>query len=519
MTTRGKRWLIGSALVAILTTLSIAAAARIPFSSDILRDRLIQTLADRLDADVALGTLTLRLLPALHVEGTNLTIRHRGRTDVPPLITVRAFTVDARLLEVWRRHAGRVVLQGLAIQIPPGDERESDGVAMVGRPAEHVATGPQVVVDELIADDATLAIIRRDPAKPPRIWRMHRLRMQSVSASTRMPFQAVLTNAIPPGEIVTEGAFGPWHRDDPGHTPLEGRFLFENADLSVFKGISGTLTANGTYEGSLDTIEVHGRTETPDFTVTVGGHPVPLHTRYHAVVDGTNGNTRLERIDASFLETALTAKGGVLEVEGVKGREVILDVTIDKGRLEDVMRLAVDAPRPPMTGALQLSTKFVLPPGEADVVDKLQLDGSFRIEGGRFTDAEVQRQINDMSRRARGALDEARTRPRAPAVVSDFHGRFVLADGALRLPTLVFDIPGAAVRLSGQYTLRTGRLAFGGNLYMDAKVSQTVTGWKSLLLRMADPFFRRDGQTVVPIRVTGTRHTPSFGVDVGRIFN
>jgi hypothetical protein len=333
-----------------------------------------------------------------------------------------------------------------------------------------------------------------------------------------MPFQSVLTNAVPPGEIVTEGSFGPWHRDDPGHTPVEGRFRFEDADLSVFKGISGILSASGTYGGSLDKIDVHGDTDIPDFTVAVGGHPVPLRASYHAIVDGTNGDTRLERVHASFLNSSLTAAGGVLEVEGVKGREVVLDVIMDKARLEDVMRLAVDAPRPPMSGGLQLTTKFLLPPGEADVVDRLQLDGRFAITGGRFADPDVQRQINDMSRRARGDLDDAENRPRAPAVASDFHGRFVLANGVLRFPALVFDIPGAAVRLSGRYILRTGAIAFRGTLHMDARMSQTVTGWKSLLLKMADPFFRRGGETVVPIRIGGTRNAPSFGLDVGRVF-
>ena len=88
----------------------------------------------------------------------------------------------------------------------------------------------------------------------------------------------------------------------------------------------------------------------------------------------------------------------------------------------------------------------------------------------------------------------------------------------LRIPTLVFDIPGAAVKLSGQYALRRETLAFTGHLYMDAKVSQTVTGWKSMLLKIADPLFRENGQTVVPVKITGTRSAPAFGMDVGRIF-
>jgi hypothetical protein len=515
---RRKRYLIGSAIATLLVAIAITAAARIPFSSSILRERVVDTLADYLDSDVELGGLTLRVFPTIHAEATDLTIRHRGRTDVPPLIKAKAFTVDAGLWDVWRRHVGRVTLDGLEIQIPPDDDdddqKKPEPVAITG---EHLVKDRKVVVDELIADDAKLVIIPRDREKQHRTWVMHTLRMQNVGVNTKMPFQSTLTNGVPPGEVVTEGSFGPWHRDDPGHTPIDGAFTFDKADLSVFKGISGTLAAEGTYGGTLETLTARGETDVPDFTVKVGGHPVPLHAKYHAVIDGTNGDTRLEKIDATFLDTSLTATGGVYDVRGVKGREIVLAVVMENARIEDVMRLAVKTGRPPMTGALRLQTKLVIPPGDVDIIDKLRLDGQFSISGGRFTAAEVQRTIDDMSRRASGTLGNAKDQPDAPPVASDFQGRFILADGVLRLPTLVFDVPGAGVKLSGQYALRRETIAFSGNLYMDARVSQTITGWKSMLLKIADPLFRQNGHTVVPIKITGTRNAPAFGMDVRRV--
>jgi hypothetical protein len=400
--------------------------------------------------------------------------------------------------------------------VPPDDDPDDPDV--VSTTGTHVVEGRQIVIEELIADAATLVIIPRNREKLHRTWVMHKLRVGNVSVNTTMPFETTLTNAVPPGEIVTKGSFGPWHRDDPGHTPIDGAFTFEKADLSVFKGIAGTLAAKGSYAGRLDTLDVTGETEVPDFTVTVGGRPVPLHATYAAIIDGTNGDTRLQQVDATFLNTSLTASGGVYDVKGVKGREVILAVVMDKGRLEDIMRLAVNTDRPPMTGTLRLRTKFVIPPGDEDVVDKLRLEGDFSIDNGRFTDAGVQRQINNMSRRASGSVASAKEQPVAPAVASDFQGRFALSDAVLRLSTLVFDIPGAAVKLNGQYALRRETIAFSGSLYMDAKVSQTVTGWKSMLLKIADPLFRQNGQTVVPIKISGTRNAPAFGMDVRRVF-
>ena len=49
--------------------------------------------------------------------------------------------------------------------------------------------------------------------------------------------------------------------------------------------------------------------------------------------------------------------------------------TVDRARIEDLLWLAVKAPKPPMTGALMLKSRLVLPPGKVDVVKKLQLEG------------------------------------------------------------------------------------------------------------------------------------------------
>jgi hypothetical protein len=511
-----QRWLIGSGIAAVVTILAISVVARIPFSSKILSERVTETLADRLDAEVELDGLTLHAFPTLHAVGTGLTIRHRGRTDVPPLISIKSFTMQTSLMSAWRRHVEHVRLDGLEIQIPPGEDGD-DLERPTATTGVHLFKGPQVIVDDLVADDAKLVIIPRDRSRLHRTWVMHQLRVRNVAVDTEMPFETTLTNAVPPGEIVSTGMFGPWHRDDPGHTPIAGRFSFEQADLGVFKGISGTLASTGTYAGRLETIHAIGEADVPDFKVDIGGQKMLLHASYDAVIDGTNGDTRLDRVDATFLNTSLTATGGIYDVEGVKGRDVKMAVVIDHGRLEDVMRLAVNADPPPMTGALRLKATFIIPAGEMDVVDKLKLEGGFSIAGGRFTNPGVQKRINEMSLRASGKLAKMKEPQGTTNVTSDFQGRFELRDGLLRIPTLVFNIPGAAVKLHGQYALRGETLAFTGNLYMDAKVSQTVTGWRSMLLKVADPLFRENGKTVVPIKVTGTRGAPAFGMDVGRI--
>ena len=93
----------------------------------------------------------------------------------------------------------------------------------------------------------------------------------------------------------------------------------------------------------LERIAVSGHTDTPGFQLDTGRRPVPLKTRFRAVVDGTNGNTVLESVDGLLAETPIHARGAIIREKGVNGRHISLDVSIDGGRMEDVLRLASTA--------------------------------------------------------------------------------------------------------------------------------------------------------------------------------
>ena len=67
--------------------------------------------------------------------------------------------------------------------------------------------------------------------------------------------------------------------------------------------------------------------------------------------------------------------------------------------------------------------------------------------------------------------------------------------------------------------MRRELLDFRGHLLLDASLSQTTTGWKSVAARLAQPFFRRrGGGSKLPIKVTGPREKPEFGLDVKFVF-
>ena len=528
---RRRAWIWTS--IAALPLLAVTAGvvvSTIPLRSDTLRQQIVTALSDRLDSDVELDDLTLHAFPRLHAEGRGLVIRQRTHLDQPPLIAIEAFTVDAGLLGVWRKHVAHVKVSGLVISIPPrpGEDRSPDprphplrnGDAPQSPPptdsAPRAPGGSRVVIDTLDADGTQLIVVPREKGKAPRVWSIHTLRMHTVGATAPSSFDATLTNGVPPGEIVTSGTFGPWNRDDPGGTRLNGTFTFDDADLGVFTGIGGTLSSRGSFDGSLGWIDVNGESDTPNFVINVSGHPFPLHATYHTIVDGTNGDTRIDRIDAGFLKSSLVARGAVLGGPPGRGRTISLDIQITRARLEDVMAMAVKTPKPPMVGALTLTTKFLLPPGKADVVDRLRLNGRFEISAARFTNDDVQRKIVELSRRGRGQPGQLGQEQ----VASDFRGRFVLGGGRLDLPDLAFAVPGAQVRLGGSYELQKEALDFKGNLLIDAKVSQAVTGFKSMLLKIVDPIFARPGGgSSIPIKIEGTRSDPKFGLDRDRVFN
>jgi hypothetical protein len=167
-----------------------------------------------------------------------------------------------------------------------------------------------------------------------------------------------------------------------------------------------------------------------------------------------------------------------------------------------------------MRGGINVATSLVIPPGEIDVAQRIQLKGSFKIRRGQFSSETVQDRVDELSRRGRGEPENEAVQN----VVADFGGDFSLKNGRLDLGRFQFAVEGARVALGGAYRLPTQELDFEGDLLLDAPLSRTTTGFKSLLLKVLDPLFRKNGAgTMLPIVVSGTVSKPSFGLDKGRL--
>jgi hypothetical protein len=504
------RWIIG-VTVGALAGLWVATLAL--SRTDLLRNALVQTLNDHLDADVELASFEVKTFPTLRIHGDGLKLKLKNQQNPAPFIEIRHFEVAGGLLGMLHRQRRftSVELEGLRITIPPrtGNDKEA------GNKAATAVAGP-VLVEHVTARDAQLIIVPKEPGKEPKIWAIHTLELDSVGFNRSMPFTATLSNPIPLGEIATTGSFGPWMKGDPGRTPLSGRYSFEHADLSTIDGIGGMLSSTGTFAGILSRIDVDGKTSTPDFRLDIGGQPVPLETTFHSVVDGTNGNTYLHQVSAILGETAIEASGEVASAPHVKGRTVKIDMTIRNGRIEDLLQLAVNTRKPVMLARIGLHAVMTLPPGHQKVADRLQLAGRFALEHAEFTDRDVKTQIAQLSRRAQGKkAGEA-----MGSITSDMRGQFTMRDGHIHFEALRFGVPGADVQLSGGYGLRNEQLNFDGTLSIDAPVSKAMGGGiKGFFLKPFDPIFRKEGHgAVVPITITGPRAEPKFGVSWGKVF-
>jgi len=404
-------------------------------------------------------------------------------------------------------HVGTVYVKGMAIEIPPKEMR-----AQAPKGQRHLGQ-VKMVVDQIVFDDSKLVIGTSKPNKDPQDYEMSHIVMRDVGPTKPWEYDATLVNAIPTGDIHAKGTFGPWDNDSPGDSTVTGHYTFDHADLNTIKGLGGILSSVGEFSGQLNNIVVDGTTEMQDFSLDTANHPMPLHTKFHAIVDGTNGDTYLQPVEARLGESDFSCSGEVINVKG-KGHIIDLDVNVPNARIQDFLELGVKTTPVVMSGRLSMKTKLHIPPGKESVTRKLGLKGSFTLRQIHFTNPDVEDKVDMLSLRAQGDPKDAK--PGAEDVHSQMVGQFVLGSGKLSFSKLDYSLPGATVALTGEYSLDGDEFEFAGKMRTDAKVSQMVASkWKSILLKPVDPFFKKDGAGAeIPVKISGTKSAPKFGLDL-----
>jgi hypothetical protein len=512
---RGRLWKsIGIGALILLATAIVATRYVIAHAEPILRARVIQTLSNRFNSKVALAGFQVSLLHGIEVSGTGLEVYgakdpNAYQPGVQALINIREFRFGASLRSLFRSpmHVDTVYVKGMVLNLPPKQDRQE--MKRMGSKAGRMT----IFVDKFVCKDTLLLINTIKPGKPPLEFAISDLKMKDIGPGQPFRFDATLVNPKPVGDIQSTGLFGPWQQDSPRDTPVQGGYSFRNADLSTIKGIGGILSSDGHYSGTLSNIVVQGTTDTPDFRVASSGHPVPLHTEFHAIVDGTSGDTYLQPVKASFLHSSFTASGSVVRLTARNGHDIELNVSLDRARIEDLLTLGVRTDPPVMSGPVEMKTRLSLYPGDETVANRLKLAGDFHVLRAHFANEKVQDKIDSLSLRSLGRKPSQKPNQDDDVPV-DLQGVFRLREGLLSFSFLHFLIPGTHVDMTGDYSLDGQEFNFHGKARLDAKLSQMTTGWKSLFLKPIDPFFSKDGAgTEVPIKITGTQSEPHFGLD------
>jgi hypothetical protein len=495
----------------------------------------------RFRSPVQLDTLNIAFANGIQVSGGGLRIvnfgekRHAATEPVEeqPMLSVDSFdfhTTVRQLLEPTMR-VDLVHVRGMKLNIPP---REHRGPLLAPKKRKRGQAG--VVVDKIVCSDMTLTVETIKPGKLPLIFEIHDLTLKDIGAHRPFLFDARLVNPKPVGDIHSTGHFGPWNLDEPRDTPLEGEYSFTNADLGPIKGVAGTLSSTGKYGGTLSEIGVTGTTDTPDFSLDVSDHPVDLRTQFDATVDGTSGDTRLNHVHATMLNTVLDVTGIVMRANGkggrayaaklaqtpgagqeVKGHYIDITVVTRKARVEDILALGVKSRPVIMRGALMLQAHLAIPPGRESVSKKMRIQGRFGVRAATFSNANWQQTLAKLSARAEGHPKQANAED-AERIASQMAGSFSLGKAMLTIPDLVYEIPGAKVSLAGKYGLDGQTFNFAGNVQTEATASQMLTGWKHWVAMPFDPLLKKDGAGLeVPVKITGTKSDMKFGVDTGKL--
>jgi len=520
---RRRFWILATALTLVLAataTIGVLwwwASEAMPEGFEAkLRQESIRYLEQRFDADVELerlevhvpklqswhGIFTRRSDERAAVSGSGLVLSPKGRPDLPPLLQVQSFRFEAGLgiLNEAERHIAAVYLDGVQIVIPPKAHRPATGL--------DAATAPLVVFDSIAMHNSKLTILPKRRDRNPLEFTLQDIQLRNAGRDQAMQYEAYLRNPKPDGWIRAQGKFGPWNSTDPSNTPLQGNYTFSNADLGVFSAISGILQSTGTFSGTLSELAVSGEAHVPDFQLKRRGRPVPLSTSFEALVDGTNGDTHLRPVRARLGTSAFTTSGAIVKREKGQPRAIRLSVQVPKGNIADFLKLAMQG-EPILTGEIDLRFNIDIPPLDGKVKEKLSLDGTFRSRETQFLRAEVAAKVEELSQRGQGKPGQD-----APGeTLADFRGKFHLEDQVIRFPELQFSVPGAKVDLSGHYDMAQDALDFLGALRLQAKVSQTLTGWKRWAAKPLDPFFAKNGAgTFLRIQITGPSKQPVFGL-------
>lgn len=493
---RRRRWLGLALILAGVVVICFALFGAVwPFT----QSKVIAHLEEKLGGRVTIGKFHRTWFPPGCV-AEDVTFTGYGNIPNSVPITVSKMTLQGSFRGLFIKHVSVLQAEGARLVAP------SAGYFAAWRPPPSKS---DVVVDKFVITESLLGF-SSGPDKPPLQFAISRLELSQSDAHGVKKFQIALHNPSPPGEVQASGYLGPWRKDNAAQTPIAGSYSFRHANLGAFHGIAGILSSDGSFQGTIEQLEVNGKASIPGFEVTDAGHRVPLVTQFQATVTTRHGDVSVKMVKARLGRSSIESAGTVSEQAGHKGKVTSLNLLVHDGRIQDFLFLFLEDPTAPMTGRFNFKGQAVLPPEKAPFTRKIQLQGDFGVEDSHLSNPDTQSNLEQLSERAEGEKDDP-----PESVVSDLKGHVVLRDGIATFSNLSFSVPGATAKLHGTYSLLTHRINLSGNVFMKANLPQVTSGVKSFFLKIINPFLKknRHGGAIVPVTVTGVYPHPVYKTD------
>jgi hypothetical protein len=464
------------------------------------RYREIQPLLeDVFGSQVKIASYHRTYLPHPGFMASGITLTRKSAPDQPPLGTVETLFVQGTWHELLllQRRVRLVDMTRLHISVPPVGSQAMKEDFPAGSASGF--SGPDTAVEVMRIHNSLLEVQRQNTE--PLRFTVREVEIRNLKKHQAMHYALQMENPIPSGSIQASGSFGPLNSDNVGATTVSGAFTFNQVKLSDVGDLHGTLSSSGRFSGMLRAIEADASSQTPDFAVG-NGKATSIRGTIHCIINGLNGDVMMPDVEVTSGRTTVRVHGQVAGSPKITN----LDVAVDGGRVEDVLRPFIHK-QVPVLGPVVLHSHAYIGPSGKPFLERLQVDGRFDVPAERMTNRSTEQKLSSFSERAQGKKESEQKsddKNAAPDALSSLSGPAVIAHGVISTQGLKFQVPGAEANLRGTFTIEGEVAHFTGNLSMQTDISHTTTGIKSILLKPFAPLFEKHHEgAVIPIAVVG----------------
>lgn len=461
-------------------------------------------LEDVLTSDVVFSNYHRIYFPKPGFVATGVTIRRKTAPQgLPPLGHIDSMMVTGTWTDLimLRQRVELINITGFHIMIPAIGSKESKESFPAGSASDF--SGPDTMIETLVVHNSLLEIAREHDK--PLLFPIKQVEIRNLHKGEAMNYAVDMQNSIPTGHILARGTMGPIKGRDFDSTHVSGNFAFLAVNLHDVGEISGKLDARGLFKGTLRSMDVETDSDVPNFAVT-DGRPTDVKGSMQAALSGDNGDLDIHAIDLTVGASHIHAVGSI------KGdaKATNLDITVEQGRAEDLMRPFIHG-AVPIVGPVSLKSHAYLGPPGNGFIEKLRMTGSFDVPAEKITDKETEKELSGFSQRARGeekpntgVESNSKSNATEKDVLSSVQGPARIENGAAQTTGLTFKVAGASAKLNGTFRFHDEAVHLTGTLKMNTDISHTSTGFKSFLLKPLAPFFKKkNAGAVIPIAVTG----------------